>query len=313
MRNLHAHRLQVWLRLICWLTFCVGGVGLASPVSAQSIFEHLFGGNDHRPQQQTVTERSTAPLFRGERWRAERSMRPPVHQSQPEEAETGGEMVQTMCVRTCDGFYWPVRFPVARRDLHQDANICEATCGTAAKLYTRAGPGVEAEEMKDADGTSYGASANAFAYRRGLVTGCSCRPMPWSVSERARHEGYALVEAEKAIRLAEAEADAKRGAEAQVELERIAALPAATVDVAGVAMPEDVTGGGPAVGPAEAAAIAAFRRAQHEPDVGEDERVRRPTRRITRATYSEPWSARRTSRAPQRRRNAQVATAGWGW
>jgi hypothetical protein len=280
-------------------------------VSAQSFFERLFGTGDPRPSQPIASEQRRSPVgVRVERQPDERAVREP--RALREETATSGDHVQSMCVRTCDGFYWPVRFPVARGELKDDARICESTCGTQAKLYTRAGPGVEAEEMKDADGVSYGASATAFAYRRGLVNGCACRPMPWSVSERARHEGYALAEAETAIRLAQAEANATREAAEKLELDRLAALPTTVVEV--VAVPDALNVGGPAIGPAEAAAIAAFARTRREPESGDAALVRRSSRRFARAPYVEPSPSRRVSRSqPARRRNAQVASVGWGW
>lgn len=120
-------------------------------------------------------------------------------------ATDAGSKVQTMCVRTCDGYYWPIRYPASRSDVAQDEASCRSSCGAEVKLYTRSDPGTDVEEMRDSEGRSYGASPTAYLYRKRLIDGCSCRPMPWSESEVARHERYALNEAEAKIRLAEAE------------------------------------------------------------------------------------------------------------
>ena len=109
--------------------------------------------------------------------------------------------------------------------------------------------------MRDLDGNSYGASATAFAYRKGLVNGCACRPMPWSDSERARHERYALLDAEQKLRVAEA--DTNRVAAAQAALLAKQA-PRTDVQMAQAATPG--TDEGPAVGPNEAALLAAQNR-----------------------------------------------------
>jgi hypothetical protein len=236
----------------------------AGDASAQSIFEKLFGLGERTPAPSAGAVMSRPLQLR--------PLPPEPRASEREAAANAddgkpGQTYQTMCVRTCDGYYWPVRYPATRGDFAQDAKMCESTCGAQAKLYTRSGPGAEAEEMRDSDGNSYGASKTAFAYRKGLVNGCTCRAMPWSGAERARHEGYALIEAEKAIRVAQAEAEKVAMAAVAVEraetekrhaamMAQVAAAEAKAVKDAGTAV---VAGGdGPPVGPAEAAAIARF-------------------------------------------------------
>ena len=138
--------------------------------------------------------------------------------------------------------------------------------------------------------------------------------MPWSAAERARHEGYALAEAEKAIRSAQAEAQASAGAVAKAELERVAALPVAPAEAAIAGLRSTIGGGGVAVGPAEAAAIAAFTTADRATNTATDEAlVRRPSRRRARGLELESSNRRTVRSASPRRRNAQVATAGWGF
>lgn len=243
-----------------WLLVSVVAIG---PAHAQSFFEKLFGWGDPRPQpSQSAAQQRLGPTGGALPFERAPQLRPHEPRGHNEDAVSRGGTVQTMCVRTCDGYYWPVHFPVSRRDLRQDASLCEATCGAQTKLYTREGPGTEPEEMRDADGQSYGASATAFAYRRGLVNGCACHPMPWSDAERARHEGYGLAAAEMAIRVALAAAETANEARIASELaetklrdeERDKALSLAAVGTASVAG----SAFEPAVGPAEAAAVAAF-------------------------------------------------------
>lgn len=240
----------------------VAAVGAsAGEASAQSFFESLFGlGSPHPPAGQPIQRLGTPGATGladddGSRGRGRSSAR----SGDDDDRANSGAKYQTMCVRTCDGYYWPVHYPVTRRAFKADADICTASCGAQAKLYYRPGPGTDAEEMTDLDGNSYGASATAFAYRKGLVNGCACRPMPWSEGERARHEGYALAEAEKALRVAEAlSANAKAAAFALTATSGPPALA-----LASQAEPEiaKLTGGiDPlSIGPAEAAALAAAR------------------------------------------------------
>lgn len=249
--------LHQFLRVCAFIALgLVASIAVGGDAAAQSFFEKLFGLGDNRPQQPGVnsTGRVIAARPAIERDAIDRrDHEPRIARGVP---AGSGDVVQTMCVRTCDGYYWPVRYPATRADFSKDANVCNSTCGAEAKLYYRSGPGAEPEEMKDAEGNSYGASKTAFAYRKGLMKGCSCRSMPWSEAERARHEGYALAEAERALRLAQAGA------------ERDAAVAAAETVEAGKAHERLVTAAldtetshnerGVEPGPAEAAAIAAF-------------------------------------------------------
>ncbi|MBX9924830.1 MAG: DUF2865 domain-containing protein [Hyphomicrobiaceae bacterium] len=201
---------------------------------SQSFFEQLFGGGSqpvYRPpsvaaptQRLGVPEsvQRNAAITRTEQDDAvsRRTPTPADDDGPADKRWSGGQSRQTMCVRTCDGYYWPVRYPARRKDLADDEAACRASCGTETKLYTRPDPGAPVEEMKDQNGRLYADSPTAFVYRKRLVDGCACKPMPWSDSEVARHERYALIEEERRIRVAEADRLAKEA----VEAARIAAL-----------------------------------------------------------------------------------------
>jgi hypothetical protein len=190
-----------------------------APVHGQSFFEQLFGGFVPKP----IAQPPQRPVLRlgvpesigrgGSITQTEtddtRDPRKSNGGELDEKTANGGGQRQSICVRTCDGYYWPIRYPTSRRDLASDEAACRASCGTEAKLYTRANPGVPAEDMRDENGRAYADSPTAFVYRKRLVDGCACRPMPWSDSEVARHERYALIEDERRIRVAEAERQAK--------------------------------------------------------------------------------------------------------
>jgi len=175
----------------------------AGPADAQSFLGALFGWGEAPartmpPARSIPPAHETAPLHEGGSARFD-------HAARSRDGDIGS--YQTMCVRTCDGYYWPLHYPANRGDFKADEALCQATCGAATKLYTRADPGVETEEMVDGEGRSYGSSPTAFAYRKGLINGCTCRPMPWSIGERARHETYALIEEEKKLRAEQADAE----------------------------------------------------------------------------------------------------------
>jgi Protein of unknown function (DUF2865) len=109
---------------------------------------------------------------------------------------------RTMCVRMCDGFYFPMSNGVRRGRLYQDSRACMQRCDGEARLFYYPIDGGSVETMVDLAGRSYRALPNAFRYRKALVDGCACKPAPWSPEEAARHQGYANEDA-----TAEAEAD----------------------------------------------------------------------------------------------------------
>ena len=97
---------------------------------------------------------------------------------------------RTLCVRTCDGFYFPIGDNVGRERLHQDARTCEARCDGEARLYYYPTSGGSPETMVDLAGRPYAQTPTAFLYRKTLVQGCACKPAPWSAESAARHRGY---------------------------------------------------------------------------------------------------------------------------
>jgi TolA-binding protein len=84
---------------------------------------------------------------------------------------------RTVCVRTCDGFYFPISYSTVPSRFAADAQACQRLCPAAqASLYTYHNPGEQIEQAVSADGNApYTALPNAFRYRKEVVSGCSCR------------------------------------------------------------------------------------------------------------------------------------------
>lgn len=101
---------------------------------------------------------------------------------------------RTMCVRMCDGFYFPISFSAPSGRLAIDADKCRSSCGEDARLFYYPNPGGDIESMIDMTGLAYSSLPNAFKYRKTLVAGCQCKPQPWSETELQRHRTYALDE-----------------------------------------------------------------------------------------------------------------------
>jgi len=99
---------------------------------------------------------------------------------------------RTMCVRLCDGYYYPVSFKTGPGQFANDEALCNSGCSKApTKLFYYSNPGGSLEDMRALDGQRYKDLANAFRYRKEYVADCRCKAEPWSRQARARHENWA--------------------------------------------------------------------------------------------------------------------------
>ncbi|TCD11793.1 DUF2865 domain-containing protein [Oricola cellulosilytica] len=74
---------------------------------------------------------------------------------------------RTMCVRLCDGYYFPMSFSTGPEYFERDKQACSAMCPAAeTKLYYHRVPGEESEAMISLEGEAYTALPNAFLYRK---------------------------------------------------------------------------------------------------------------------------------------------------
>ena len=83
---------------------------------------------------------------------------------------------RTLCVRTCDGYYFPISFSTLPNYFQRDAKACQDRCAAPAQLYYHQNPGGSIEQMVSiADNTTYKQLATAFQYRKQFKKGCSCK------------------------------------------------------------------------------------------------------------------------------------------
>ncbi len=86
---------------------------------------------------------------------------------------------RTMCVRTCDGYYFPISFATTSSNFSRDEKSCQSMCpGTEVALYHHDAAGEESEAMISLSGEPYTALPTAFDYRKtnvAKVPGCECR------------------------------------------------------------------------------------------------------------------------------------------
>jgi hypothetical protein len=97
-----------------------------------------------------------------------------------------------MCVRLCDGYYWPVSFATSKDYFERDERSCTQSCSSPAALYYYPNPGGEPEDMLSLQGGAPYKSLNtAFLHRTSWDAACKCRPHPWESEAIERHKSYA--------------------------------------------------------------------------------------------------------------------------
>ncbi|MGE0612150.1 MAG: DUF2865 domain-containing protein [Hyphomicrobiales bacterium] len=102
---------------------------------------------------------------------------------------------RTLCVRTCDGFYFPVSYSALPSQFNNDISACQAQCAAPAELFVHRNPGEEPEQMISADGsTAYAGTPNAFRFRKEYVKGCSCKVTEYNPAEIDAYNQKAIAE-----------------------------------------------------------------------------------------------------------------------
>ncbi|MGJ4950113.1 DUF2865 domain-containing protein [Bradyrhizobium sp. HKCCYLS20291] len=149
---------------------------------------------------------------------------------------------RTVCVRSCDGAYFPISFATVPGRFPDDERACKAQCPAAeATLFTYRNPGEDMNQAVSINGQQYSALANAFKYRTEFNPSCSCKApgQTWadalkSIDDRAAaaEQGDIIVTEESAKRMQQRQtgkppAGAKKGAAPAAEA---AAPPTTTAD-----------------------------------------------------------------------------------
>src|SRR6202165_244243 len=83
---------------------------------------------------------------------------------------------RTVCVRTCDGGYFPISFATVPARFPDDEKTCKSLCPAAeATLFTYRNPGEDINQAVSINGQPYSSSPNAFRYRQEFNPSCSCK------------------------------------------------------------------------------------------------------------------------------------------
>jgi hypothetical protein len=119
---------------------------------------------------------------------------------------------RTVCVRSCDGAYFPISFATVPGRFPDDEKTCKALCPAAeATLYSYRNPGEDMNQAVSINGQPYSSSPNAFRYRQEFNPSCACKAagQTWSdalksIDDKAEAEqqGDIIVTEESAKKMA---------------------------------------------------------------------------------------------------------------
>ena len=148
---------------------CSGATTVAARAPrARSFFEELFGV---APPDESGGLRQ-APVEDPRRNDPSDGERPAGEDE--DERPRGGSMA--ICVRKCDGGFFPVSYSARRSNLDQLDNLCKALCPNAdAALYTKS-PWRDVDNAVSIDGQSYSDLPNALKFQKTHDSACSCKP-----------------------------------------------------------------------------------------------------------------------------------------
>jgi hypothetical protein len=106
------------------------------------------------------------------------------HRSTP---SYGASTYRTLCVRECDGFYFPISTGTTENQFRDDEAKCHSQCAAPAQLfYHRSYQDVQ--QMVSLSGKPYTEMPNAFRNQKVYIRGCSCNAREFSRDEIAKSE-----------------------------------------------------------------------------------------------------------------------------
>jgi Protein of unknown function (DUF2865) len=95
---------------------------------------------------------------------------------------------RTVCVRSCDGAYFPISFATVPGRFPDDEKTCKALCPAAeASLYAYRNPGEDMNQAVSISGQPYSSTPNAFRFRQEFNPSCACKApgQTWSDALKA--------------------------------------------------------------------------------------------------------------------------------
>ncbi len=126
--------------------------------------------------------------------------------------------MRNVCVRKCDGYFFPVSYSAGQGRAASDESVCKRTCpGADAELFSFPNSGSIAEATSS-HGQPYSNMPNAFRYQKEFVADCSCKPqnMTWAEAvgenDASLRKGDIVVDEKRARQLSQPKANDARSA-----------------------------------------------------------------------------------------------------
>jgi Protein of unknown function (DUF2865) len=137
----------------------------------------------------------------------------PTEQQYPYQSST----FRTVCVRTCDGYFFPVSYSASPSRFAEDDQACQRMCPAAeVQLYTYRNPGEDISQAVSLHGRAYSDLPTAFAYRKEVNKACSCKRagQTWAdalqqLDDNTIEQGDIVVTDERAKQMSQPKVDAQ--------------------------------------------------------------------------------------------------------
>ena len=144
-------------------------------------------------------------------------MAPTARNTSVEDADTPRGGSQAVCVRTCDGGFFPINYS-PRRDSESLTEMCHALCpNVETSVFTRA-PSRDIQSAVSLSGAPYADLPNALKFQKSFNPTCTCRPADQSWAQvlanadallGTERRGDILVTPEKSAELSRPKVDAR--------------------------------------------------------------------------------------------------------
>jgi hypothetical protein len=123
--------------------------------------------------------------------------------------EAQGGSVRTVCVRTCDGYYFPISYATNASRFAQDEKTCQRLCPAAeVMLFSYPTQGADITQATSINGQPYTSLPNALKYRTEFNPSCTCKQagQSWADAlgkDEAVQPGDVVVTEERAKQMAQ--------------------------------------------------------------------------------------------------------------
>jgi len=106
----------------------------------------------------------------------------------PEQNQEMGSGFRTVCVRTCDGSFFPISFSTSQDRFRDDERTCQRMCPAAeVVLFSYRNPGEDISKAISINGQPYTSLPNAFKFKQEYNPACSCKRPGESWADALKH------------------------------------------------------------------------------------------------------------------------------